>query len=300
MRKPVDIPVRTLGPGSQPGELDGLEYLPMPKMESFEMPRVAATYDARALATAADVVDAVRAGLEGYRPGDAEHPCLDLCGLDADTRAALNDSLGQGEVSVIVRERGAPPDRPRVRIQETAFAGVWRVHHFDGAGALVADVLEACDMPACVRAAARDGTSDGFELRELPAGAMNSPAVLRELQHHARGFAPGVAPHVVNLTLLPNTPEDLKALDEHLGAGPVVILSRGFGNCRVASTAVRGIWRVQYFNSMQTLILDTIEVADLPEVALAGDEDFVDTVSRLRELVGWMRDDAADAAAKET
>ena len=47
-----------------------------------------------------------------------------------------------------------------------------------------------------------------------------------------------------------------------------MILSRGFGNCRITSTAARDIWRVQYFNNMQTLILNTIEVVAMPEVAV--------------------------------
>ena len=66
--------------------------------------------------------------------------------------------------------------------------------------------------------------------------------------------------------------------------GPVAILSRGFGNCRISSTAARDVWRVQYFNNMQTLILNTIEVVDMPEVALAAAEDLADSRERLGEL----------------
>jgi hydrogenase-1 operon protein HyaF len=45
---------------------------------------------------------------------------------------------------------------------------------------------------------------------------------------------------------------------------------------------------VQYFNSMNTLILNTIEVVDVPEVALAADEDLLDSRERLAELIAWM------------
>ena len=73
----------------------------------------------------------------------------------------------------------------------------------------------------------------------------------------------------------------------------MAILSRGFGNCRVTSTAIRNLWRVQYFNSMQTLILDTIEITRVPEVAMAAGEDLADSRERLIELLEWMAEDLA-------
>jgi hydrogenase-1 operon protein HyaF len=62
----------------------------------------------------------------------------------------------------------------------------------------------------------------------------------------------------------------------------------------VSSTSARDVWRVQYFNSMQTLILNTLEVVDIPEVALAAPDDLVDSRERLGELVDWMSEACAD------
>jgi hydrogenase-1 operon protein HyaF len=92
----------------------------------------------------------------------------------------------------------------------------------------------------------------------------------------------------MNLTLFPLTVEDHRVLERALPVGDVAIISRGFGNCRITSTATRDVWRVQYFNSMNTLILNTIEVVDVPEVALAADEDLLDSRERLAELIAWM------------
>ncbi len=72
----------------------------------------------------------------------------------------------------------------------------------------------------------------------------------------------------------------------------MAVLSRGFGNCRVSSTQVRHLWRVQYFNSMQTLILNTLEVTRVPEVALAAEEDLADSHERLLDLISWMSESA--------
>ena len=80
-----------------------------------------------------------------------------------------------------------------------------------------------------------------------------------------------------------------------LDGGTVTVLSRGFGNCRISSTAARHVWRVQYFNNMQTLILNTIEVTPMPEVALAAHEDLLETRDRLADLVVWMGDSIATA-----
>jgi rubredoxin len=59
------------------------------------------------------------------------------------------------------------------------------------------------------------------------------------------------------------------------------ILSRGYVNCRITSTATRNVWWVQYFNSQETLILNTIEISGVPEVACAAQEDIDDSAQRL-------------------
>ena len=64
----------------------------------------------------------------------------------------------------------------------------------------------------------------------------------------------------------------------------MTILSRGYGNCRIASTKVNGLWRVQYFNSTDQLILDTLEITDIPAVACAATEDLQDSAERLTEI----------------
>lgn len=50
-----------------------------------------------------------------------------------------------------------------------------------------------------------------------------------------------------------------------------------------------GVWRVEYFNSRDALILDTIEVVDVPAVALASGEDVEDSARRLEEILAVYR-----------
>ena len=118
---------------------------------------------------------------------------------------------------------------------------------------------------------------------------VNAPALLVELIDKSAHFAPGAEAHVVNLTLLPHTEADLEWLDAALGAGSVSILSRGYGNCRIEATAQAHVWRVQFFNSMDVLILDTFEVTAMPEVALAAPEDLADSGARILEVLEAIR-----------
>jgi hydrogenase-1 operon protein HyaF len=119
------------------------------------------------------------------------------------------------------------------------------------------------------------------------------PALLTELADAIVRSTNGAPVHVINLSLLPLSPDDSRHIDRLLDGGAVVILSRGFGNCRIGSTAARNVWRVQYFNNMNTLILDTLEVVDMPEVALAAREDLLESLQRLDDLVQWMGDSIA-------
>ncbi|MEO8755294.1 MAG: hydrogenase expression/formation C-terminal domain-containing protein [Casimicrobiaceae bacterium] len=48
---------------------------------------------------------------------------------------------------------------------------------------------------------------------------------------------------------------------------------------------------------MNTLILDTIEIVDVPEVVLAAVEDLTDSRERLVELVAWMSESCTEQIA---
>lgn len=282
-----DFPIPVRGAGSQP-EDDGFSYMSIPReVPTFSMPRVPENAEAAAMAAARDLltrfVDAMGAG---------NGPCVDLTSFHADGLKVLNDVLGEGEVSVRIQSRnGATHD---IRIQETVFAGVWRERHHDGAGDLLHDYLYAGGIPPiAIDMAQSAGAAALAERGAVPPGAMNAPALLTEIAAQMRAFHPGTRPHVINLTLLPLTPEDTHLIEQRVPPGPVAILSRGFGNCRVTSTGLRNVWRVQYFNSMQTLILNTLEITRVPEVALAAAEDLADSRERLRELIDWIAESAA-------
>jgi len=286
--KTLSIPVRVVGNESQPEE-ESLQYLDIPRdMNTFRMPLVPQRADPEALSEVRDVLQEFLEALEPWDPAmGGAGPRIDVGGLSPAAIEVMDQMLGEGEVSIKIE--GTRP----AHIQESVFAGIWRVCELDAAGRLVADWIEAASIPAMVLEVARSAASPSPAEVAMPEGAMNSPALLAEIADRVRQRQPGCPPHVVNLTLFPLTPEDHRVLEQALPVGPVAIISRGFGNCRISSTLAQDVWRVQYFNTMNTLILNTLEVVDAPEVALAAVEDLVDSRERLAELVEWMGESVA-------
>ena len=302
----VTIPIHSLSRAPD----DAIEYMPMPReMTTFQMPALPEPGPGNDIAGARDVLETFLSHFKAWLESGGEPPALDLTDLAPDSLRVLNETLGEGEVAAIVDAgnlrpqaaalRPLPPegvketwDDPafpcQVRIQETVFSGVWREQHIDADGVLLHDYLLAAPIPPVLAALARERAEATLRGLELPVGAMNVPALIHELQDAMDRSGPATQAHVINLTLLPLSPEDAAHIDRVLDGGSVVILSRGFGNCRISSTVARNVWRVQYFNNMQTLILNTIEVVEMPEVAVAAREDLVETHARLVDLVQWM------------
>lgn len=285
--KPFPIPVVAVGPGSQEPEEQELSYLELPReMSTFSMPSLPDADQARGLFEACEAVRWLLNATEAWRPG-APNSRFDAAVLDAANLELLNQVLGEGEVSIIVGGAGAP----EVNIQESVFTGVWRVQERGPGGTLRRDVIEIGPVPEVVLDAARAAASTALPEYEVPDDAFSAPPVLQEVAHRSAARNAGDAAHVINLSLLPMSPSDGDILGRVLAAGPVRILSRGYGSCRITSTAVRDTWWVQYVNGYGKVMVDSIEITDVPEVALASAEDIAESARRLREALEWLEKD---------
>ncbi|MDO8990121.1 MAG: hydrogenase expression/formation protein [Sideroxyarcus sp.] len=282
--KDFPIPVVASGPGSQP-EDENLLYMPLPNsMMTFSLPVLHDEADPALMAAACMMVGQLRDKMEVTPLGSPAIPVIELQDMDTEVVRLLNQTMGEGEVSISVRGSSA------YRIQETVFAGVWRLHEFAADGRLARDAIMACAIPPMVTQWAQADVSLDCPIPEKTPGIMNALSVLTEVVGKAKAFKAGDGAHVVNLTLLPMSPEDMECLTQTLGAGAVTILSRGYGNCRITSTRLPNVWWVQYFNSMDTLILNTVEVCEVPEVAQASIEDYEDSIERLGEWLLVMQE----------
>lgn len=278
--RPIGIPV--VGVGTQPTE-EGDEQFAFTgspgAMPTYHPPILPEPEEIADLVAAKQLLKQLQQGIAHYQVGQTAF-MLDLQGLDAANLDLINQVLHEGEVSIVYN------GTPRVQIQESVLTGVWRVRAYDESNALISDQIEVADIPSVVRDKAfASASSLNTDLAHLPRGVLNAPALVTEIAEKIANRQQGDLAHVINLTLLPLSPEDLAFLGERLGVGEVTILSRGYGNCRIGSTQKQGVWWVKYYNSEDALILNTIEIVDVPEVARAAPEDLADSAERLREIL---------------
>ena len=240
-----------------------------------------ATLDGEELARncprAISLLSSIASAVAGQAAG-APTQLFRLEGLNDLERQLIDDVLGEGEVAGVV----ALPDGSLAQIQESVLAGIWRVR-------LEADdrhdYIEIGTVPEIVTRAAADLTATDIVIAAAPEGTMNALPVLAEIRERALAWRPGQRNQTINFTLLPMSAADMSFLQQTLGNGPIQLMSRGYGTCRVLATGVRHVWSVQFFNAMDTIILDTLEVGSVPVVALAAAEDFEDSAERLKEII---------------
>lgn len=270
------LPPQGFGPGSQ-GTGEEVDYMAMPSGMRTYSPHIPDIDDPSAAAPALDllaqVADACTATAADGRARE-----FDLSGLSPNNRALIAETMGHGEVAMKIR------GIPAIAVQESVFAGVWVQ-----AGAGV-DKIEIAAVPALAIARAnlphRPALGHAAQKND---GVFNAPALLVELLDKSANWHPAAGVHTVNLSLLPHTEEDLVWLETALGEGAVTCLSRGYGNCRVTASATPHVWRVQFYNSTDALILDTWEVSEIPEVVAAAREDLADSADRIREVIEAIR-----------
>ena len=221
MQTPFMLPPTGFGPGTQTTD-DALEYIALPSgMRTYvaHTPEIDdADHAVPALALLAQVAHACDQVAQG-----GANVQIDASALSAPARKVLADTLGQGEVSMKLR------GLPAVAVQESVFAGVWVLQ---GAGL---DLIEVGAVPALALARAHAPHRACAPATPLVQGVVNAPALLAELSDKSASYHADGPIHVVNLTLLPHTPQDLDHMAVVLGEGAVTILSRGYGNCRITA-----------------------------------------------------------------
>ncbi len=282
-----EIPVRLIGPGSQPDSGKELRYIDMPHdMATFSAPLMPEPEAVSHLAGAREAMQWLAEALAVFAPGQPPQ-LANLTGLDAENRELVNQILGEGEISIV-----SSGDVP-ARCQESVLAGVWRTLYFDDEQRVIGDLLEVAMTPHVLAAPIGDGEPIDTSLPDTDAPGLNAVPILVELLAHLDAYAGGGRQHSINLSLLPISDEDAGFLDSRLGRGPIDILSRGYGKCQIISTCTPNVWWVRYYNSMGTLILNSLEVVALPEVVVAAEEDLRDSAARLQEILApYWQDEA--------
>jgi hydrogenase-1 operon protein HyaF len=247
----------------------GPGYLPLPTaVAQYVPPRLPEDETVRAAGAA--WLERIEAALRAWAPGQPQ--VLDLTGTSPAEQKFLKEVLGSGEVSAVAF------GEPDVQVEETIFTGLWRVR---GQGL---DYLEVADIPAVLR---ERSTAPALELpaaETVPETVNNAPHVLAEIASRSQKFRATGDTHNFNLDLVPLTDADLTWLVATLGEGPVVIVSAGYGSCRIRSTNAHAVWWVQFSNASDQLILNALDISEVPEVARAAADDIADSAKRVADL----------------
>jgi hydrogenase-1 operon protein HyaF len=266
---------------------DGPAYIDMPRrMDSYSAPAMPDPETMRQLDGAREAMrwlqEALTERQDGTQPGLA-----DLSGLDADSREVVHQVLGEGEVSISVSGDA------NARVQESVLAGVWRILHLDDEGRVVADLLEVAPYPYLLSVAFEDSRPLDATDGEDAVGMANALPILVELTEAVSRYALEGTGHSINFSLLPTSEKELEFIETRLGRGPVEILSRAYGKCEVISTRTPNVWWVRYYNGMDKLILNSLEVVAVPEIVAAAEEDLQDSAARLGEILApYWQDEA--------
>jgi hydrogenase-1 operon protein HyaF len=269
-----------VGPGTQADSIDGttLDYMEMPRdMATFALPIAPEPEDTIGMDEGKAVLNKLADDLDDYKVGTPSltYALNALAPLDL---GLVNQILGEGEVSIVCGTK--------FQAQESVLAGVWRVIETQENSTQIKDKIEVAAYPDTIMAETFKQAKETLTLDDdCPAGVMNARPVLAEIKDRMANYKAGDPAHAINLTLLPQTDEDVAYLADKLGVGNTIILSRGYGNCRVSSTQTKNVWWVQYFNSQDATILNSIEIVDLPDVVRAAQEDIEDSAERLHEIM---------------
>jgi hydrogenase-1 operon protein HyaF len=225
------------------------------------------------------VLEEAAVALRNHAEADREPSRISLRALEKADRDTVLDVLGEGDVW------GSVGGNVGYAFTESVMAGLWYVEATSQDGAKT-EWLEVAAIPQAVLHATERMPRDTIQIPDrLPQGAMNSLALLTELQERSAGYQPGTENHVINFTLLPITEADAEVLTTVLGQLPLVIRGGGYGSCRIFATGLRHVWAVQYLNSMDKVILDTLEIGGVPVAALAAREDLAESAGRLAEMI---------------
>ncbi len=259
------------------GEDPSLRLLDMP-VSSTRPRREARPVDSMSQDARA-VLEEATAALREHAEGDREPSLISLRSLEPGDRDTILDVLGEGDVW------GSVGGSVGYTFAESVLTGLWHVEATSQDGTKT-DWLEVARIPQAVLHAAEHMPRESIRIPDrLPQGAMNSLALLTELQQRSAAYRPGEENHIINFTLLPITEADAEVLTTVLGQIPLVIRGGGYGSCRIFASGLRHVWAVQYLNSMDKVILDTLEIGGVPVAALAAREDLAESAGRLPEMM---------------
>jgi len=119
----------------------------------------------------------------------------------------------------------------------------------------------------------------GFGARPLETA--NARALLSELEAALQALLKTGREHSVDLRSLPLLPGELDYLRETLGRGEVRAELDMLGRSEIRETAIRGVWWVTHWNTLDEVMAEFLEVSFCPDILRAQRDDVRDSLQVL-------------------
>jgi hypothetical protein len=111
---------------------------------------------------------------------------------------------------------------------------------------------------------------------------MNAPFVLAEISAALQRLKNEGEPHRLYLSQFPMTEEDAQYLADFLSVGSVVIQQHGLSQTVWRETGFSGVWWGEYYDARNKVALRTIEIATIPDLAVARADDITAAAERMQ------------------
>lgn len=127
---------------------------------------------------------------------------------------------------------------------------------------------------------------DSIPIHVQPAGDFgatvgNVRAILAELETSLQNLLATGREHSIDLRGLPFAPGELEYLKQTLGTGEVHIEVDALGRSDVQETAIRGVWWVTHFNTLDDVMAEFLEVSFCPDIIRAQRDDVRESLELL-------------------
>ncbi|MBZ0071664.1 MAG: hydrogenase expression/formation protein [Gammaproteobacteria bacterium] len=109
----------------------------------------------------------------------------------------------------------------------------------------------------------------------------NGRALLSELETALQALLKTGREHSIDLRSLPLLPGELEYLRETLGQGEVRAELDALGHSEVRETAIRGVWWVMHWNTLDEVMAEFLEVSFCPDILRAQRDDVRDSLEAL-------------------
>ena len=136
---------------------------------------------------------------------------------------------------------------------------------------------------------------DSIPIHVQPPGDIGSTvgnvrAILAELETSLQNLLATGCEHSIDLRGLPFAPGELDYLKQTLGTGEVHAEIDALGRSDVQETAIRGVWWVTHYNTLDDVMAEFLEVSFCPDIVRAQRDDVRESLELLNARLAGEED----------